>query len=85
MCHLSNCSDTGDDCTGLLNKLWGHAADPAVEAKVKTALEKKASGIYKGLAREVHPDRLPKLCATDVVDLAQHVSERERAMSQASA
>eukprot|EP01052_Picozoa_sp_SAG31_P063332 SAG31_NODE_22264_length_530_cov_0.719258_2_plen_58_part_01 len=57
----------------MLNKLWGHAADPAVEAKVKSALEKKAAAIYKGLAREVHPDRLPKLCSKEVLELAQQV------------
>ena len=39
--------------------------------KVRAAMEKKAKGLYKSLSKLVHPDRLPTMCASDVLPAAQ--------------
>lgn len=60
---------------GLLSRLRAHAHDNGGSAtpKVQAALEKKAASIYKNLARVVHPDRLPKKCAKNNLDVAQAI------------
>ena len=61
---------------GLLARLRAHAHDSggvASSPKVQAALEKKAGGIYKNLARVVHPDRLPKPCAKKNLEVAQAI------------
>ena len=55
----------------MLNKLRAEVEEAT--PKLKAAMEKKAKVLYKTLSMSVHPDRLPKDCATAVRPVAEAV------------
>lgn len=68
---------------GMLEKLKQHSDDAGTgTGKMREAIERKATDLFRKFSREVHPDKLPRPCAADIMEMMQQVSDRAKKLQQ---